>query len=128
MAIAPLLLDRTILIVDNDVDIRTAIDMALQAEGALTQVCGDGDTAVEICAQDPPELMVLDMMLPKSSGFVVLERIATLPKKPVVIMVTGNEGRRHKEYAQEKGVAGYLNKPVSLDVLIDLARKVLPKR
>lgn len=128
MTHALLLLDRTVLVVDNDADIRTAIDMALQAEGALTQVCGDGDTAIEICASDPPELMVLDMMLPKSSGFVVLERIAGLPNKPAVIMVTGNEGRRHKEYAEEKGVDGYLHKPVSLEALTKLAVEVLKKR
>ena len=40
---------------------------ALQAEGALTQTCGDGNTAVRICAERPPELVVLDMMLPKRS-------------------------------------------------------------
>jgi len=128
MSSPQLLLNRTVLVVDNDADIRTAIDMALQAEGALTQVCGDGLTAIDICASDPPELMVLDMMLPGCSGFVVLERIRDLKNAPVVFMVTGNEGRRHKEYAEERGVAAYLNKPVSLDTLIRLAREALAKR
>lgn len=123
-----LLLNRTVLVVDNDPDIRTAIDMALQAEGALTQVCGDGLTAIDICASDPPELMVLDMMLPGCSGFVVLERIRDMADPPVVFMVTGNEGRRHREYAEERGVAGYLNKPVSLDTLIHSACEALAKR
>lgn len=128
MSTEKLLLDRTVLIVDNDPDIRTAIDMALQAEGALTQVCGDGLTAIDICASDPPELMVLDMMLPGCSGFVVLERIRALKQAPVVFMVTGNEGRRHQEYAEERGVAGYLHKPVSLDTLIRSACEALAKR
>ncbi len=123
-----LLLNRTVLVVDNDPDIRTAIDMALQAEGALTQVCGDGLTAIDICASDPPELMVLDMMLPGCSGFVVLERIRDMADPPVVFMVTGNEGRRHREYAEERGVAGYFNKPVSLDTLIHSACEALAKR
>jgi len=128
MSSAPLLLNRTVLVVDNEPDIRTAIEMALQTEGALTQVCGDGDAAVQICEADPPELMVLDMMLPKRSGFLVLESIKNLPGKPAVIMVTGNEGRRHREYAEEIGVDGYLNKPVPLDTLIQLAHDVLAKR
>ena len=67
--------DRKILIVDDDREVQESIDQALQAEGALTQICGDGNSAVRICETDPPELVVLDMMLPKRSGFLVVEKI-----------------------------------------------------
>ena len=116
---------KKILVVDDDVEVRAAIDNALQAEGALTQTCGDGNSAVRICETEPPELVVLDMMLPKRSGFLVLERIKTLPDPPRVVMVTANEGKRHQQYAESIGVDGYLLKPVRLERLITLARDLL---
>jgi len=117
-----------VLIVDDDPEVRSAIDHALQAEGALTQYCGDGNSAVRICESDPPDLVVLDMMLPKRSGFLVLDRIKKLEEAPVVIMVTANEGRRHQQYAETLGVDGYILKPVRLERLITLARELLDAR
>ncbi len=117
-----------VLIVDDDPEVRAAIDHALQAEGALTQYCGDGNSAVRICEADPPDLVILDMMLPKRSGFLVLDRIKKIEKAPVVIMVTANEGRRHQQYAETLGVDGYILKPVRLERLITLARDLLDAR
>jgi len=114
-----------ILIVDDDPEIRAAIDHALQAEGALTQICGDGNTAVRICESDPPDLVVLDMMLPKRSGFLVLEKIKGFEACPRVIMVTANEGKRHQVYAEALGVDGYLLKPVRLERLIEMAQQLV---
>ncbi len=114
-----------VLIVDDDSEVRAAIDNALQAEGALTQTCGDGNSAVRICEVDPPDLVVLDMMLPKRSGFLVLEKIKTFEASPHVVMVTANEGKRHQQYAEALGVDGYLLKPVRLERLITLVQDLL---
>jgi DNA-binding response OmpR family regulator len=119
--------DRTILIVDDDREVQESIDQALQAEGALTQVCGDGNTAVRICETDPPQLVVLDMMLPKRSGFLVVEKIKQIENPPRIIMVTANEGKRHQQYAMGLGVDGYLLKPVRLERLITMAQEMLAK-
>ena len=113
-----------VLIVDDDPEIRMAIDQALQSEGALTQTCGDGNTAVRICETDPPDLVVLDMMLPKRSGFLVLEKIKRITEPPRVIMVTANEGKRHQQYAEALGVDGYVLKPVRLERLISIAQSL----
>ena len=120
--------DRRILIVDDAPDVLASIDQALQAEGALTQTCGDGNSAVRICESDPPDLVVLDMMLPKRSGFLVLESVKRLDSPPLVVMVTANEGKRHQQYAESRGVDGYLLKPVRLERLITLAQDLLEKR
>ncbi|GAB4191655.1 MAG: response regulator transcription factor [Phycisphaeraceae bacterium] len=120
--------DYKVLIVDDDPEVRAAIDHALQAEGALTQYCGDGNSAVRICESEPPDLVVLDMMLPKRSGFLVLDRIKQIENPPVVIMVTANEGRRHQQYAETLGVDGYILKPVRLERLITMARDLLAER
>ncbi|MEX0776079.1 MAG: response regulator [Phycisphaeraceae bacterium] len=117
--------DRKVLVVDDDPEVMSSIDQALQAEGALTQTCGDGNSAVRICETDPPDLVVLDMMLPKRSGFLVLEKIKRISRPPRVIMVTANEGKRHKEYAEALGVDGYLLKPVRLERLIAMAQSLL---
>ena len=119
------LMDKTVLVVDDDPEVLESINQALQIEGALTQTCTDGNTAVRICEVDPPQLVVLDMMLPKRSGFLVLERIKKLPSPPKVIMVTANEGKRHQQYAENLGVDGYLLKPVRLERLIILAQDLL---
>ncbi len=119
---------RKVLIVDDDPEVRAAIDHALQAEGALTQYCGDGNSAVRICEADPPDLVVLDMMLPKRSGFLVLDRIKKIENAPVVVMVTANEGRRHQQYAETLGVDGYILKPVRLERLITMAQELLDAR
>src|SRR5213075_2326416 len=69
-----------------------------------------------------------DMMLPGRSGFLVLEKIkARKPRnaKPHVIMITGNQGARHKMYAESLGVSEYFNKPVKLDKLVASAEKLL---
>ncbi len=119
------LTDHKILIVDDDPEVRDSIDAALRSEGALTMTCGDGNSAVRICESDKPELVVLDMMLPKRSGFLVLERIKDLEPRPRVVMVTANEGKRHQQYAEHLGVDGYMLKPVRLERLITLAQDLL---
>jgi len=120
--------DRKILVVDDAPEVLESINQALQAEGALTQTCTDGNSAVRICEVDPPELCVLDMMLPKRSGFLVLERIKVIRPSVLVIMVTANEGKRHQQYAESLGVDGYLLKPVRLERLITLTKELLEKK
>ena len=117
--------DKKILVVDDDREVLASIDQALQAEGAATQTCSDGNSAVRACESSSPQLVVLDMMLPKRSGFLVLERVKRMPNPPKVVMVTANEGKRHQEYAETLGVDGYLLKPVRLERLITLAMDLL---
>jgi DNA-binding response OmpR family regulator len=114
-----------VLIVDDDPDILSSMALAMRAEGAQTETAADGNTAVSMFLQSPPDLIVLDMMLPKRSGFLVLEKIRELEDPPPVIMVTANQGKRHQVYAQSLGVAAYLNKPVPLSRLVAKAVEIL---
>ncbi len=117
--------DVKVLIVDDDHDIAEAFEAALQSEGALTQVCGNGNDAVRVCHEDPPDVVLLDMMLPGRSGFLVLEKIKGYDNSPAVIMVTANEGRRHQAYAESLGVDSYMIKPVPLAKLIEQIEKIV---
>ncbi len=120
--------DKTILVVDDDADVVTTLTSALETTGARILTASDGNTAVEVAERDQPDLIILDMMLPKRSGFLVLERIkARKPKgaKPRVIMITGNLGTRHKTYAESLGVEDYLNKPFRMDRLFSSVERLL---
>ncbi len=119
---------KSILIVDDDPDIVTAIETALSDTSATVTSARDGLTAVSLAESSDPDLVVLDIMLPKKSGFLVLEKIRKgKPKgsKPKVVMITGNQGMRHKQYAQTLGVDAYINKPFAMDVLIDEIKQLL---
>lgn len=119
---------KSILIVDDDPDIVTAIETALSDTSATVTSARDGLTAVSLAESGDPDLVVLDIMLPKKSGFLVLEKIRKgKPKgsKPKVVMITGNQGMRHKQYAETLGVDAYINKPFAMDVLIDEIKKLL---
>ncbi len=120
--------DVKVLIVDDDRDVLDSFDAAFQSEGALTQVAMDGNDAIRICQNDPPDLVILDMMLPKRSGFLALEKIKGHENSPLVIMVTANEGKRHMAYAETLGVDGYLQKPVPLNRLLEAAIELIDKR
>jgi len=117
--------EHRILIVDDDPEVRDSIDHALRAEGAKTMTCSDGNTAVRLCETEKPDLVVLDMMLPKRSGFLVLEKIKKFDDPPHVVMVTANEGKRHQTWAESLGVDGYLNKPFRMERLIEKIEKLL---
>ena len=122
------LADVRVLIVDDERDILEAFVAAFQSEDAMTLTAAEGDEAVRICADDPPDIVILDMMLPKRSGFLVLEKIKGLENSPIVIMVTANEGQRHQAYGESLGVDAYLQKPVPLSLLLDKAVELLDAR
>ena len=86
----PSLQGRKVLIVDDDEDVLGSIDLAMRAEGAETKTVADGNAAVSACQHAPPDAVVLDMMLPKRSGFLVLEKIKANPDAPIVVMITAN--------------------------------------
>ena len=110
---------RHILIVDDDEDILSSIELALRMEGATTASVTDGSAAVSMVHAQPFDAVVLDMMLPKRSGFLVLEKIMEYEEPPLVVMITANQGKRHQAYAESLGVAAYFVKPVPLQRLMD---------
>ena len=119
---------RSVLIVDDDEDILSSIELAMRAEGAATSKAIDGNVAMSAYHAANPDAVVLDMMLPKRSGFLVLEKLVEQPDPPVVVMVTANQGKRHQEYAKNLGVHAYMTKPVSLHRLIETIAKLLEGR
>ena len=119
---------KTILLVDDDRDIVTAMKAALEDLGPEIVSAADGNEAVELNEQHNPDLVVLDMMLPKRSGFLVMDKLRKGKKPgepPRVIMITANLGSRHKTYAESLGVEVYLNKPFRMERLVEAVKKLL---
>ena len=69
---------------------------------------------------------LFDMMMPKRSGFLVLEKLRRSRPEPMkIIMITANEGSRHKAYAEMLGVDDYIRKPFAMDRLLESVEKLL---
>jgi DNA-binding response OmpR family regulator len=120
-----------VLIVDDDEDIRDSVQTVMNAEGAQTTIVADGNAAVEAVNKPDAErfdVVVLDMMLPGRSGFLVLEKIKGHEDSPAVIMLTANEGKRHQAYAESLGVDQYLLKPVPMERLVSVAAELATSR
>lgn len=119
---------KTILLVDDDRDILAAMEVALSDMGPTIVTAADGNAALQAAQTNTPDLVVLDMMLPKRSGFLVMEKLKRGKKPadpPHVVMITGNQGVRHKSYAESLGVSAYLNKPFRMDKLLETVRGLL---
>mgnify|MGYP005648166257 FL=1 len=80
----------TVLVVDDDEDIRAGIALALRSEGAEILQAADGNEALAMWRDHEPPVVVLDMMLPGRSGFLVLEELRESSSPPIVVMVTAN--------------------------------------
>ena len=119
---------KTILIVEDDPDMVTALETVLADTGATIKSAMDGNAALKVAQESDPDLILLDAMLPKRSGFLVLEKLKGTNKKrgdkPFVIMITGNVGKRHQTWAESLGVDGYINKPFRMERLIDAVEKL----
>ncbi len=119
---------KNVLIVEDDPDMMTALTTVIDETGATIETAADGNAAIERAEKFSPDLVILDAMLPKRSGFLVLEKLKSGKKKgdkPRIIMITGNEGKRHQAWAESLGVDGYLNKPFRMERLLESMEKLL---
>jgi DNA-binding response OmpR family regulator len=120
-------LSKRILLVDDDAEIVDAMRYALEAKGYEILIARDGNQGLAMAEREDPDLVILDMMMPKRSGFLVLERLRrTRPVPMRVIMITANEGSRHKAYAEMLGVDDYIRKPFAMDRLLESVNRLLP--
>jgi len=117
---------KRILLVDDDREIVESMRIALESEGYEVLVARDGNQGLAMAERADPDLVILDMMMPKRSGFLVLEKLRRTRAVPLrIIMVTANEGSRHKAYAETLGVDDYIRKPFPIDRLLNSVHRLL---
>ena len=116
---------KTILLIEDDREIATTLSRVLEGAGYTVHWGQNGLEGRRLAESVSPKLVITDMMMPKMGGFPVLEFLKSLPHPPKVIMITANEGGRHKAYAEMLGVDDYLRKPFAMEVLLESVERVL---
>lgn len=117
---------KRILLVDDDAEVVESMRYALEKQGYQIFIARDGNQGLAMAEREDPHLVILDMMMPKRSGFLVLEKLRRERTVPVpVIMITANEGSRHKAYAEMLGVNDYIRKPFAMDKLVEAVQRLL---
>lgn len=118
---------KKILIVDDEPNIVLSLEFLMKREGFEVQRAGDGEQALEMLAADPPDLMILDVMMPRKNGFEVCSEVRADPGlKNLPILMLSAKGR---EAEMNKGLAlgadAYITKPFSTHELVDQVNRLL---
>jgi DNA-binding response OmpR family regulator len=116
---------KTILVVDDDRELVDGLRTMLERQGFRVLQAHDGHQAKQQIYNQRPDLVVLDMMMPRMGGYPVLEHFKGKTDAPPIIMITANEGSRHKAYAEYLGVIAYIRKPFALEKLLEAVNKAL---
>jgi putative two-component system response regulator len=108
-----------VLVVDDDVAHRTMIAKVLGEQGYAVGTAGDGAEAVEQALADPPDLVLLDVHMPRLDGTAACRRLKADPRTRLVpvLIVTGAHDREHRLRGVRAGCDGFLTKPVDLEEL-----------
>ncbi len=109
---------RTVLVVEDDRELNDGLRHVLEQRGHRVLQASNGIEAKEAVHQHKPDLVILDMMMPRMGGFPVLEHFRGKADAPPIIMITANEGSRHKAYAEYLGVVEYIRKPFAVERLL----------
>ena len=110
---------KTILIVDDDRELVDGLRVMLERQGYTVIQAHDGHQGKQMIYNQKPDLVILDMMMPRMGGYPVLEHFRGKPDAPPIIMITANEGSRHKAYAEYLGVVDYIRKPFAMERLLE---------
>jgi DNA-binding response OmpR family regulator len=118
---------KTVLVMDDDPEVLGAVCPLLEDRGYRVLTATDGNSGLATAEREAPDLVILDMMMPRTSGFLVLEKLKHRPTPgPRVIMITANEGAKHRAYAEMLGVDDYLCKPFPLERLLESVERLCP--
>jgi DNA-binding response OmpR family regulator len=116
---------KTILVVDDDMELSNGLKVVLERQGHRVLQARDGQQGKQMVYQHHPDLVILDMMMPRMGGYPVLEHFKGKTDTPPIIMITANEGSRHKAYAEYLGVVDYIRKPFAMERLLESVDKAL---
>jgi DNA-binding response OmpR family regulator len=117
---------KRILIVDDDRQFLDAMKLVLERYGYEVLTATDGHEGLTCAERESLDLIVLDVMMPRRSGFCVLDRIGGRGTDgPRIIIVTANDEARHREIAQAKGAHGFLHKPFDVHELLAMVDSLL---
>jgi two-component system response regulator ChvI len=114
----------TIALVDDDRNILTSVSIALQAEGFITRVYSDGEAALKALVDNPPDLAILDVKMPRMDGMELLRRLREKSAVPVIFL-TSKDDELDEALGLAMGADDYIAKPFSQRLLIARIRAVI---
>ncbi|MBB3232053.1 response regulator transcription factor [Halomonas stenophila] len=116
-----------VLVVDDEPNIVLSLEFLMQQAGFEVTTAGDGQTALDCVAAEPPDLLLLDISLPGISGFDVLERLRADPAlaRLPIIMLTAHGREVEREKGLALGADDYITKPFSTQALVEKVRALL---
>ncbi|MBB3345910.1 response regulator transcription factor [Sphingomonas sp. BK069] len=114
----------TIALVDDDRNILTSVSIALQAEGFLTRVYSDGEAALKALTDNPPDLAIFDIKMPRMDGLELLRRLREKSRVPVIFL-TSKDDELDEALGLAMGADDYIAKPFSQRLLIARIRAIL---
>ena len=116
---------KVILVVDDDRELVDGLRAVLERQGFKVIQAHDGHQGKQAIYNQQPDLVILDMMMPRMGGYPLLEHFRGKTDAPPIIMITANEGSRHKAYAEYLGVIDYIRKPFAMERLLETVNKAL---
>lgn len=118
---------KKILIIDDEEDIQKLLKIRFQQENFSVVTANDGDVGVKVAEQEVPDLIILDIMMPKMDGYSCLKEIRKLPKvKNVpVLMLSGKEEEKVRDLFAFQKIDGYVEKPFELDDILSKVKEIL---
>ncbi|MCA1750017.1 MAG: response regulator transcription factor [Parasphingopyxis sp.] len=114
----------TIALVDDDKNILTSVSIALQSEGFATRIYSDGESALKALTENPPDLAVLDIKMPRMDGMELLRRLREKGDLPVIFL-TSKDDEIDEALGLALGADDYISKPFSQRLLIARIRAIL---
>src|SRR6204780_1763617 len=116
---------RSVLVVENDASIMLGLRINLEAEGYAVLAAEDGEKALSLARDERPDLIILDVMLPKLNGFQVLQTLRREGLAMPIVVLSARTGEMDKVTGLELGAEDYVAKPFSLAELLARVRAAL---
>jgi PleD family two-component response regulator len=116
-----------ILVVDDEKPMRFVLRQAIEKVGYSVAEASNGKQCLDICQAQPPDMVLLDAMMPEMDGFACCSQLQTLlgDRCPPILMITALEDKKFRDRAMDAGVASYLTKPVNWNVFRQRVHRLL---
>jgi DNA-binding response OmpR family regulator len=120
-------IQKKILVIDDEEDILKLLRVRLEQEKYKVVTALDGDSGIKMAELETPDLIILDIMMPKVDGYTCLKEIRRLPKtKDIpVLMLSGKEEEKVRDLFAFQKISGYIEKPFELDDLVVRIKEIL---
>ena len=117
-----------ILVIDDDPAITSLLKRGLSYEGFTVDIMGSGEAGLALARERPPDLIVLDIMMPGMGGLEVLRRLRAADERLPVLMLTAKDAPADQVQGLEAGADDYVVKPFTFDVLLARVRALLRRQ